>query len=120
MENYKSRLGNMNRSQIVPSHKRAFSSYENSNIINKKNTNNSQPKNDRQIINFFNSKYGKNKYKSKKIGGAVDDFKRLAKKYYNIIIGLQEELTKQTIKNYNLIEENMELKQKINEVMQGQ
>jgi hypothetical protein len=42
------------------------------------------------------------------------------KKYYTIIVGLQDELTKQTIKNYNLLEENVNLKQKINDIIQNQ
>ena len=122
MENYKNKYININKSQgITPTHKRALSSYDNSNIKGRLYYN-IQMKNNNQNRSFFNSKYNKDKSKSKskKVNGSLEDYKRLTKKYYSIIIGLQDELTKQTIKNYNLIEENMNLKQKINEIVQNQ
>ena len=52
----------------------------------------------------------------KRINASLNDYKHLVKKNYTIIVGLQDELTKQTIKNYNLLEENGNLKQKINNI----
>ena len=67
---------------------------------------------------------GKNSLKNRQILepnlGSLEDYQRLVKKYYNIIVSLQDELTKETIKNYSLIDENLSLKQKINEVLQSQ
>ena len=122
MENYKNRYININRSQgNVSNHKRALSSYDNSNNISTQFNNNNNPmRNNRQNKSFLNTKYNRDKPKQKKINGSLEDYKRLAKKYYSIIIGLQDELTKQTIKNYNLIEENINLKQKINDIIQNQ
>ena len=121
MENYKNRYNNMNRSQgIGPSHKRALSSYDNSNSISRQLNYNNSIRNKYQNRSFLNTKHNKDKSKNKKINGSLEDYKRLTKKYYNIIVGLQEELTKQTIKNYYLIEENMNLKHKINEIVQNQ
>ena len=121
MENYKNRYMNVNRSMGTgPSHKRALSSYDNSINISRQLNNNNPIRNNKQNKSFLNTKYNRDKSKQKKINGSLEDYKRLAKKYYNIIIGLQEELTKQTIKNYNLIEENMNLKQKINDIIQNQ
>ena len=48
----------------------------------------------------------------------AEDYQKLAKKFYCIIIGLQDELTRQTVKNYSLLEENIDLKQKITEAAQ--
>ena len=48
----------------------------------------------------------------------AEDYQKLAKKFYCIIIGLQDELTRQTVKNYALLEENIDLKQKISEAEQ--
>ena len=121
MENYKNRYVNTNKSQgIAPSHKRALSSYDNSNNVSRQLNYNNIIKNIKPNRSFLNSKSNKDKSKSKKkLNGSLEDYKRLAKKYYSIIIGLQDELTKQTIKNYNLIEENMNLKQKINEIIKN-
>ena len=119
MENYKNHYININRSQgITTSHKRGHNSFDNSSNMNKIfNYNNSNKyKQNRSYI-----KYNKNKKNlNKKINGSLEDYKRLVKKYYNIIVGLQDELTKQTIKNYNLLEENINLKQKINDIIQNQ
>ena len=52
----------------------------------------------------------------KRINASLNDYKGLVKKNYTIIVGLQDEITKQTIKNYNLLEENGNLKQKINNI----
>ena len=48
----------------------------------------------------------------------AEEYQKLAKKFYCIIIGLQDELTRQTVKNYALLEENIDLKQKISEAAQ--
>ena len=122
MDNYKNRYFNINRSQAIgPSHKRSLSSYDNPNNISKySNYNNNSIRNNKQNRSFLNQRYNKDKLRTKKVNGSLEDYKRLAKKYYSIIVGLQDELTKQTIKNYNLIEENMNLKQKINDIMQNQ
>ena len=48
----------------------------------------------------------------------AEDYQKLAKKFYCIIIGLQDELTRQTVKNYALLEENIDLKQKLSEAAQ--
>ena len=61
----------------------------------------------------------KNIYLKKRINASLNDYKGLVKKNYTIIVGLQDELTKQTIKNYNLLEENGNLKQKINDIIQN-
>ncbi len=58
----------------------------------------------------------KNIYLKKRINASLNDYKGLVKKNYTIIVGLQDEITKQTIKNYNLLEENGNLKQKINNI----
>ena len=58
----------------------------------------------------------KNIYLKKRINASLNDDKGLVKKNYTIIVGLQDEITKQTIKNYNLLEENGNLKQKINNI----
>ena len=120
MENYKNRYINNNKSQgIGPSHKRNLSSYDNTNNISRQLNYSNLIRSNNQNRSFLNSKNNKSKSK-KKINGTIEDYKRLTKKYYTIIVGLQDELTKQTIKNYNLIEENMNLKQKINEIIQNQ
>jgi hypothetical protein len=119
MESYKNHYININKSQSMPSsHKRGLNSFDNASNISKLFSNSNQPryKQNRSYI-----KYNKDKNKGKKkISGNLEDYKRLVKKYYNIIIGLQDELTKQTIKNYNLLEENVNLKQKINDILQNQ
>ena len=61
----------------------------------------------------------KNIYLKKRINASLNDNKGLVKKNYTIIVGLQDEITKQTIKNYNLLEENGNLKQKINDIIQN-
>ena len=120
MDNYKNKYININRSQGINSnHKRALSSYDNSNSLSKQ-LNYNNPLRNNKNRSFINTKYNRDKSKTKKINGSLEDYKRLTKKYYSIIIGLQDELTKQTIKNYNLIEENMNLKQKINDIIQNQ
>ena len=112
---------NMNKNLgMISSHKRAVSSYDNPYTISKQLNNNNPARNTRQNKSYLNTRFNKDKAKTKKINGSLEDYKRLTKKYYNIIIGLQDELTKQTIKNYNLIEENNSLKQKINEIVQNQ
>ena len=113
---------NINKNQgTTSSHRRALNSFDNSSNISRllNNNNNNSIRNNKQSKSFFNIKNNKNKNK-KKIKGSLEDYKRLVKKYYNIIIGLQDELTKQTIKNYNLLEENVNLKQKINDIRQNQ
>ena len=118
MENYRDHFININRSQgISSSHRRAQNSFDNSSSISKLfNNNQIKYKQNRSYI-----KINKNKnIPKKKINGSLDDYKRLVKKYYTIIVGLQDELTKQTIKNYNLLEENVNLKQKINDIIQNQ
>ena len=118
MESYKNHYININRSQGISStHKRALNSFDSSSNISKLlNSNQIKYKQSRSYI-----KYNKDKKKGKKkISGSLEDYKKLVKKYYNIIIGLQDELTKQTIKNYNLLEENVNLKQKINDIFQNQ
>ena len=121
MDNYKNHYININKNQgATGTHRRAFNSFDNSsNISRSLNNNNNSIRNNKQSKSFFNIKNNKNKNK-KKIKGSLEDYKRLVKKYYNIIIGLQDELTKQTIKNYNLLEENVNLKQKINDIRQNQ
>ena len=122
MDNYKNHYININKNQgTTSSHRRALNSFDNSSNISRllNNNNNNSIINNKQIKSFFNIKNNKNKNK-KKIKGSLEDYKRLVKKYYNIIIGLQDELTKQTIKNYNLLEENVNLKQKINDIRQNQ
>ena len=118
MDSYKNNYININRSQgITSSHRRAHNSFDNSSNINKLFNNNKVKYN--QSKSYM--KYNKDKNKGKKkISGNLEDYKRLVKKYYNIIIGLQDELTKQTIKNYNLLEENVNLKQKIDDIIQNQ
>lgn len=106
MDNYRNKYSNNMRS--ANTRKRAFNSYDNKSIKNGGN------KTNRSFA------YGREKSKNREKYGNLDDYKKLAKKYYNIIMGLQEELTKQTINNYNLREENIELKQKINDIMQNQ
>ena len=117
MENYKNHI-NINKSQgISSSYKRRMNSFDNSSDVNKLfNYNNNF------IRNNQNKSYIKynNKKTMKKINGSLEDYQRLVKKYYSIIVGLQDELTKQTIKNYNLLEENINLKQKINDIIQNQ
>ena len=49
----------------------------------------------------------------------AEDYQRLAKKFYCIIISLQDELTRQTVKNYSLLEENINLKQQISEIQKN-
>ena len=98
MEVYKNRYMNINKNQgNTSTHKRALSSYDNSNNISKQFNYNNPMRNNRQNKSFINSKYNRDKSKQKK-NGSLKDYKRLAKKYYSIIIGLQDELTKQTIK----------------------
>ena len=115
MDSYKNQHINIYKSQgISSSHKRALHSFDNSSNISKLlNSNQTRYKPSRSYIKDRNK--GK-----KKISGNLEDYKRLVKKYYNIIVGLQDELTKQTIKNYNLLEENVNLKQKINDIIQNQ
>ncbi len=117
---FKNNYSNMNRSMVGTSHKRALSSYDNSNNMSRQLNNNIPIRSNRQNKSFINTKYNNNKSKPKKINGTLEDYQRLTKKYYSIIIGLQEELTKQTIRNYNLLEENVNLKKKINEIIQNQ
>lgn len=49
----------------------------------------------------------------------LEDYQRLAKKFYCIIMSLQDELTRQTIKNYSLLEENINLKEQISEIQKN-
>ena len=119
MESYKNHYINVNRSQgMASSHRRAMNSFDNASNMSKL-FNNFNPPRYKQNRSYI--KYNKDKNKGKKkISGNLEDYKRLVKKYYNIIVGLQDELTKQTIKNYNLLEENVNLKQKINDILQNQ
>ena len=116
MQSYKNHYININRSQSI-SHKGALNPLDNSSNISKYlNNNRAKYRPNRSYI-----KYNKDKNKGKKkIIGNLEDYKKLVKKYYNIIIGLQDELTKQTIRNYYLLEENVNLKQKINDIFQNQ
>ena len=56
---------------------------------------------------------------SSTIRDTAEDYQRLAKKFYCIIISIQDELTRQTVKNYSLLEENLNLKQQISEIQKN-
>lgn len=122
----KNKLFAQNSFKNIPMHKVRSSStnqYDN-NRINKSFNNKSQINNGGVGLkhlnkSFIDPNYNKDRFKLKyyKNTGKTEDYQRLAKKYYSIIISLQDELTKQTIKNYNLLEQNFDLKQKFNELI---
>ena len=99
-------------------HKRSSSSIQSIDNLNRQSNNNINKKGgNKNFLNSFNSNYNyqRNSNQNKEIDN-VEDYQRLAKKFYSIIITLQDELTKQTIKNYSLLEENFNLKQQFTEI----
>ena len=99
-------------------HKRSSSSIQSMDSLNKQLNNNSNKRNgNKNIIHSFNNinNYQRNLMFNKEMDN-IEDYKRLSKKFYSIIITLQDELTKQTIRNYSLLEENLNLKQQFNEI----
>jgi len=74
------------------------------------NNNNSKNLNKKSNNNTINSQKNYNQE------ATAEDYQRITKKFYSIILSLQDELTKQTIKNYNLLEENLQLKEQFNEI----
>ena len=98
-------------------HKRSISSIQSSGNSNRKINQNSNRK-AKNIIHSFhsnNNNYQRNTMFNREKDN-IEDYQRLAKKFYSIIITLQDELTKQTIKNYSLLEENLNLKQQFSEI----
>lgn len=98
-------------------HKRSISSIQSSGNSNREINQNSNRK-AKNIINSFhsnNNNYQRNTMFNREKDN-IEDYQRLAKKFYSIIITLQDELTKQTIKNYSLLEENLNLKQQFSEI----
>ena len=68
--------------------------------------------------NGFNKFYGmdknyNNKEQEKSIEGKTEDYQAIAKKFYSIILHLQEELGKLIIQNYTLEQENNFLKEQL-------
>ena len=94
-------------------HKRSSSSIQSMDNLNKQFYNNNRNGN-KNIIHSFNSNQ-RNSMFNKEMNN-IEDYQRLSKKFYSIIITLQDELTKQTIRNYSLLEENLNLKQQFNEI----
>jgi hypothetical protein len=98
-------------------HKRSISSIQSSGNSNRE-INQSSNRKAKNIIHSFhsnNNNYQRNAMFNKEKDN-IEDYQRLAKKFYSIIITLQDELTKQTIKNYSLLEENLNLKQQFSEI----
>ena len=96
-------------------HKRSSSSIQSMDSLNKQLNNNSNKRNgNKNIIQSFNNSQ-RNSMFNKELNN-IEDYQRLSKKFYSIIITLQDELTKQTIRNYSLLEENLNLKQQFNEI----
>jgi hypothetical protein len=93
-------------------HKRSSSSIQSMDNLNKQFYNNRNG--NKNIIHSFNSNQ-RNSMFNKEMNN-IEDYQRLSKKFYSIIITLQDELTKQTIRNYSLLEENLNLKQQFNEI----
>ncbi len=93
-------------------HKRSSSSIQSMDNLNKQFYNNRNG--NKNIIHSFNSNQ-RNSMFNKEMNN-IEDYRRLSKKFYSIIITLQDELTKQTIRNYSLLEENLNLKQQFNEI----
>ena len=93
-------------------HKRSSSSIQSMDSLNKQFYNNRNG--NKNIIHSFNSNQ-RNSMFNKEMNN-IEDYQRLSKKFYSIIITLQDELTKQTIRNYSLLEENLNLKQQFNEI----
>ena len=88
---------------------------------NKKNLNRSFAKdnyynNNSKILNKKSNNNTINSQKNYNQEATAEDYQRITKKFYSIILSLQDELTKQTIKNYNLLEENLQLKEQFNEI----
>jgi len=91
---------------------------------NRKNLNRSFAKDNYNYNYNYNSKNLNKKSNNNTINSqkncnqeaTAEDYQRITKKFYSIILSLQEELTNQTIKNYKLLEENMQLKEQFNEI----
>lgn len=98
-------------------HKRSISSIQSSGNSNREinQSSNRKAKNIIQSFHSNNNNYQRNTMFNKEKDN-IEDYQRLAKKFYSIIITLQDELTKQTIKNYSLLEENLNLKQQFSEI----
>jgi hypothetical protein len=107
----KSKYDNPKNSSSIK-HKRSSSSIQSMDNLNKQFYNNRNG--NKNIIHSFNSNQ-RNSMFNKEMNN-IEDYQRLSKKFYSIIITLQDELTKQTIRNYSLLEENLNLKQQFNEI----
>jgi uncharacterized protein YaaN involved in tellurite resistance len=56
------------------------------------------------------------KNKDGNIEGKIEDYQAIAKKFYSIILHLQEELGKLTVQNYTLEQENNFLKEQLKNI----
>ena len=110
----KSKYDNPKNSSSIK-HKRSSSSIQSMDSFNKQSNNHPNKRNgNKNIIQSFNNSQ-RNSMFNKELNN-IEDYQRLSKKFYSIIITLQDELTKQTIRNYSLLEENLNLKQQFNEI----
>jgi hypothetical protein len=66
--------------------------------------------------NTFSKYYGMDKNKDGNIEGKIEDYQAIAKKFYSIILHLQEELGKLTVQNYTLEQENNFLKEQLKNI----
>lgn len=125
--NYKNNFKHEQEQKLKNKHKKSSSmsvsvsynhSISNNRRMNYSGVNSSSP------MQNGNSHYAYNNNKNNNLintsnKDSVEDYQRLAKKFYSIIISLQDELTKQTVRNFNLLEENMSLKQELTEFQKG-
>jgi kinesin family protein 5 len=64
----------------------------------------------------YSKYYGMDKNKDGNIEGKIEDYQAIAKKFYSIILHLQEELGKLTVQNYTLEQENNFLKEQLKNI----
>ena len=124
--NYKNNFKHEQEQKLKNKHKKSSSmsvsvsynhSISNNRRMNYSGVNSSSPMQNGNSHYAYNNKNNNSINTSNK--DSVEDYQRLAKKFYSIIISLQDELTKQTVRNFNLLEENMSLKQELTEFQKG-
>ena len=124
-ENSMSNLGFLNNnSQIMNNSTKKSNTGNNNNISGMGNVSGFGPggyRNKSIGSNGFNKFYGmdknyNNKEQEKEIEGKTEDYQAIAKKFYSIILHLQEELGKLMVQNYTLEQENNFLKEQLKNI----
>ena len=110
-------IGNNNNSQIINNSKK--NSATNNNMSGIGNMNGYVGYKNKSIgSNGFNKFYGldKNYNKEQELEGKKEEYQAIAKKFYSIILHLQEELGKLTVQNYALEQENNYLREQLKNI----